>query len=451
MLSDLMTDRKKDQMIFPFYKHKILTVNFDGGDISSDGGLLYLRQVDDNLGITERMAMALDDHRDQRYTTHELHDLIRQRVYQIIAGYEDCNDASTLRHDPVLKLSCDRQLEPTDDLASQPTLSRLENCVRTSELYRLSETLLELFFSDHPKAPREILLDIDTTDDPAHGAQQLALFNGFYDQHMYHPLLIYAGNSGHLLAAVLRPGNAGASRSAVAILRRLTERLRSRWPKIRITVRADGGFATPELYELCESEHLRYVIGFQRTEPLKLSNAKNLRIARREFRVSKTKVRLFSDTYYRARSWNKRRRVIMKTEVSPEGENERFVVTNLRGNARAVYDFYAQRGEVENQMIKEFKLDIKADRLSCHRFSANQFRLLLHAFAYALWHSLRQHLHGTPWATARIETLRLQLLKVGARVSKTFRRVWVELSSGYPFRELWYTLFKRLCIAYADG
>jgi hypothetical protein len=446
-----MTDCNKVQMIFPFYKHKQLTVNFNGGDISSDGGLLFLRQCDDNLGITERMVNSLDDHRDQRYTIHQLQDLIRQRIYQIIAGYEDCNDATTLRHDPILKLSCDRQLEAGDDLASQPTLSRLENSVRASELYRLSETLLELFFSAHPEAPREIILDIDTTDDPTHGAQQLALFNGFYDQHMYHPLLVYEGTHGELLAALLRPGNVNSSRSASAILRRLIERLRTRWPTVRITARADGGFASPELYELFESEHVRYVLGFRTTEPLKLLNAKNLRKARREFRVSKTKVRLFSDTYYRARSWDKRRRVIMKTEVSAEGDNERFVVTNLRGGAEAVYDFYIQRGQVENQMIKELKLDIKADRLSCHRFTANQFRLLLHGFAYVLWHRLRQQLHGTPWATARIETLRLQLLKVGARVSKTFRRVWVELSSAYPFRELWYILFNRLCIAYADG
>lgn len=446
-----MTDRKKKNLIFPFYTHKILTVNFKGGEISSDGGLLFLRQVDDTVGITEGIVKALDDDRDQRYTKHQLQDLIRQRIFQIIAGYEDCNDATTLRHDPVLKLSCGRQLEPEQDLASQPTLSRLENSVRTSELYRLSEALLEIYLSNQVKTPREIILDIDTTDDPAHGAQQLALFNGFYNQHMYHPLLVFEGKSGDLLAAVLRPGNANASRNACALLRRLISRIRSRWPKLRIILRGDGGFATPALYELCESQQVHYVIGFKTTEPLKRRNLKNLRAARRQFREKNTKVRQFADTFYRARSWDKRRRIIMKTEVSSEGDNERFVVTNFEGDPGATYDFYVRRGEVENQMIKELKLDLKADRLSCHRFSANQFRLLLHAFAYCLWQRLRQHLHGTPWATARIETLRLQLLKVGARVFTTFRRVWVELSSGYPFRELWNVLFKRLCLAYADG
>jgi len=446
-----MTVCKKDQMIFPFYKHKILTVNFNGGDISSDGGLLFLRQLDEKLGITDSIVDCLDDDRDQRYTTHELQDLIRQRLFQIIAGYEDCNDATTLRHDPVLKLSCDRQLEARDDLASQPTLSRLENSVRASELYRLSEAILELYLSNQSRPPGEIILDIDTTDDPAHGAQQLALFNGFYDQHMYHPLLVFEGTSGDLLAALLRPGNASASRNACAVLKRLIDGIRARWPKVRIILRADGGFATPGLYELCEAEHLRYVIGFMTTQPLKRRNLKNLRAARKQFRQKNSKVRLFSDTFYRARSWDKRRRIIMKTEVSAEGDNERFVVTNFDREPGAVYDFYAQRGEVENQMIKELKLDVKADRLSCHRFSANQFRLLLHAFAYCLWQRLRGQLHGTPWETARIETLRLQMLKVGARVSKTFRRVWVELSSGYPFRELWNILFTRLCLAYPDG
>ena len=264
---------------------------------------------------------------------------------------------------------------------------------------------------------------------------------------MYHPLLVFEGREGDLLAAVLRPGNVNSSPGSVAILRRIVKRLRLQWPEVRIIVRADGGFAIPELYEFCEEEHLDYVIGFQGTAPLKSLNEKNLERAREEYKKTEIKVRTFDSTSYRASSWDKERRIIMKTEVSVEGENQRFVVTNLTGEAEKDYDFYAMRGEVENQMIKELKLDMKADRLSCHRFSANQFRLLLHGFAYTLLLELRRKLHGTELATARMATVRLRLLKVAARVRHTFRRIWIELPSSYPFKKIWYTLFTRLCPA----
>ncbi len=442
-----MTSCKSGQMVFPFYRRgKSLVVNFKGGEISSDGGTLLLRQLDDEVRLTERIAEAIDDNRDPRYITHDMHTLIRQRVYQIASGYEDCNDADDLRVDPVLKVSCDRRLDEVD-LGSQPTFSRLENSVRWSELYRMSEIYLGHYIRTHPRPPKEIVLDMDSTDDPTHGAQQLSFFNGFYDEHMYHPLLIFEGTRGDLLAALLRPGNVNSSPGSVALLRRIVKRLRSQWPDVRIIVRADGGFAIPELYEFCEEEHLDYVIGFQGTAPLKMLNEKNLEQAREEYRKTNTKVRTFDSTYYRAASWKVERRVIMKTEVSAEGENQRFVVTNLTGSAGEVYDFYAMRGEMENQMIKELKLDTRADRLSCHRFSANQFRLLLHGFAYTLLLELRRKLHGTELAAARMATVRLRLLRVAARVRQTFRRIWIELPSGYPFKQIWYTLFTRLCPA----
>ena len=443
-----ITGCKNVHMVFPFYRRgKSLSVNFKGGEISSDSGTLFLRQLDDKLKLTEMIARAIDDNRDPRYITHDMQTLIRQRVYQIATGYEDCNDADDLRSDPILKISCDRQLDESEDLGSQPTFSRLENSLRWSELYRTSEIFVERFIRRHHRPPKKIILDMDSTDDPTHGAQQLSMFNGYYDQHMYHPLLIFEGTSGDLLAPVLRPGNVNSSPGSVAILRRIVKRLRSEWPNIRITVRADGGFAIPDLYEFCEEEHLDYVIGFQGTAPLKLLNEKNLQSAREEYKQTKMKVRIFDSTDYCASSWNKKRRVIMKTEVSVEGENQRFVVTNLTESAEEVYDFYAMRGEVENQMIKELKLDTMADRLSCHRFAANQFRLLLHGFAYTLLLELRRKLHGTELATARMATLRLRLLRVAARVRQTFRRIWIELPSSYPFKEIWYTLFTRLCPA----
>lgn len=447
-----MTECQTKQMIFPFYRSKALTVNFKGGDISSDGGLLFIRQIDQELGISKRIAELIDDCRDRRYTVHEMHTLIRQRLYQLIAGYEDCNDATTLRRDPIFKISCDRSLDDSNHLASQPTLSRFENSLRSSELYGLSELLIELFILQYDSPPQRLVLDVDPTDDPAHGAQQLALFNGFYDQHMFFPLLIYEGTQGDLLAAVLRAGNAHSAHGVLTVLSRLIERLRAKWPNVEIIIRADAGFAVPGLYEFCEEHQLGYIIGLITNERLKALNAKHLECAHLQYEKTKTKVRTLYSAYYQARSWSKCRRIIIKTEITDKGENQRFVVTNLSGSAEYLYDtLYTARGEVENTMIKELKLDLKADRLSCHRFAANQFRLLLHAFAYVLMSRLRQRLHGTELEGARIETLRLKLIKVAARVRTTVRRIWVELASGYPWKQLWHILFSRLQLAYPNG
>jgi len=446
-----MTDCTQRQMVFPFYRQRALTANFKGGDISSDGGMLLIRQLDERVLITERVIAALTDRRDQRYIDHALITLLRQRIYQLAAGYEDCNDATTLRTDPVFKLCCDRTPEASDVLASQPTLSRLENSITGRELYRLAETLLELYVTKFTKAPRRIILDIDSTDDPTYGAQQLSFFNGFYREHMYHPLLIFDGLRGDLLAAVLRPGNAGASTDLLPVLKRVVTRLRQQWKHVSIIVRADAGFAIPDLYSFCEEHEIDYVVGFYGIEPLKTLNKPNVARAQRRFKYTGRKVRHLTSTLYRARSWNRRRRVLMKTEVSAEGLNERFVITSLRGKALRLYDFYAERGQVENQMIKELKLDLHADRLSCHRFLANQFRLLLHGFAYVLLHRLRGRLRHTDWATARIDSLRLRLLKIGARVVVSCRRVWVLLASGYPYRKLWQSLFDRLTLSPGYG
>lgn len=262
---------------------------------------------------------------------------------------------------------------------------------------------------------------------------------------MFFPLPVFEGTSGDLLAALLRGGNVHGAHGALAVLDRLIQRLRQKWPTVEIIIRADAGFAVPELYEFCEQHRLGYIIGFSINERLKTFNAKHLERCRRQYRKTHVKVRTVRGTYYRARSWTKRCRIVIKTEVSLEGENQRFVVTNLPGSADYLYDtLYTARGEVENSMIKELKLNLKTDRLSCHRFAANQFRLLLHAFAYVLWHRLRQRLHGTESATARIETLRLKLIKVAARVRTTVRRIWVELACGYPWKHLWEILFARL-------
>jgi len=438
-------------MVFPFYKQKPLTTNFRGGDLSSDGGMLFIRQVDEKYRITERVAAVLNDGRDERYVTHKLLTLLRQRSYQIVAGYEDCVDANTLRHDPIMKVCCDQNVDQKDVLASQPTLSRLENTVTNADLKQLGDLLLEFYFSKHKRAPKKIILDIDSTDDPTHGGQQMSAFNGFYKQHMFHPLMVFDGTDGDPLAVLLRSGDSSSSTGALIVIKRVVTRLRARWPLVKLIVRADGGFASPDLYKFCEKNRLHYIIGFMSTEPLQIRNKPNVEWAKALYAKTRTKVRFLTSTFYRAQHWDKSRRILMKTEITASGTNQRFVVTNLRGKALDLYEFYGERGQVENQMIKELKLDLQADRLSCHRFLANQFRLLMHTIGYVLLLRLRSSLHGTQWATIRMETLRSKLLKIGACVTASCRRVWVKLASSYPYQIMWETLYNRLCTTTLTG
>jgi hypothetical protein len=375
------------------------------------------------------------------------HDLVRQRVYQIACGYEDCNDADTLAADPVLKVACGRNPEGGRDLASQPTLSRFENSVSRTELYRMSEAFLELFIDGHRQPPQEIILDLDATVDPTHGQQELTFFHGYYGTYCYLPMLIFAqadGGPHQLLAAVLRPGNVHAGRGSVKLLKRVVARLRKAWPEVRIVVRGDSGEALPEIYAWCESEGVDYVIGLARNPRLERLGEPFLEAASEEFRETQAKVRHCHDLSYAAEGWSHERRVVVKAEVTDKGDNPRFVVTSRTDlSAEKLYDFYADRGDVENR-IKELKNDLHAGRTSCHRFVANQFRLLLHAAAYLLLTMLRGMLSGTELASAQAGTLRLRLVKVGVRVEQTARRVWLHLASSYPWAELWNLLAMRV-------
>jgi Transposase DDE domain group 1 len=433
---------------FGFLGRRQVTGRFDGGRLSSDGGLLLLAEVDRRFGLTQRLASCLRDRRQQSKVRQSRLDLVRQRVYQIACGYEDCNDADTLAADPVLKLACGRNPEGGRDLASQPTLSRFENSVSPAELYRMSLALLDLFIEAHREPPREIVLDLDATDDPTHGQQELSFFHGYYDEYCYLPMLVFAqadGGPHQLLAAVLRPGNVHAGRGSVTLLKRIVARLREAWPEVRIVVRGDSGEALPEVYDWCEGEgQVDFVIGLARNSRLQGLGEPSLEAAREEFRETQAKVRHCHDLSYAADSWGHERRVVVKAEVSSKGDNPRFVVTSRDDlTAEELYDFYADRGDVENR-IKELKNDLHADRTSCHRFVANQFRLLLHAAAYLLLTLLRGMLTGTELASAQAGTLRLRLVKVGVRVEQTARRVWLHLASSYPWAELWNLLARRL-------
>ena len=433
------------QLQFESVFSKEVIVDLEGGQITTDAGGLVLREVDQRYRIAEKAAACLYDHRHSGKVKHDFLSLIRQRMFAIAQGYEDNNDAATLAKDPAFKIMAGRAPESAPDLASQPTLSRFENQVNAKDLRRLADSLLDLYLKTHPGPRKVIVLDMDATDDPTHGQQQLSFFHGYYEEHMYHPLLVFDGRDGFPLAAVLRPGNTHGSHGALAVLQRLIKKLKQAYPKALILFRADAGFAVPAIYRYLEEQpETRYVIGCITNSRLLAKTAPLLSRAQRQYQETGEKQRLFTSFSYQAESWDQPRRIIAKVEYAQLGANQRFVITNLHRNPQFVYDdIYVLRGDVENR-IKELKLELKADRLSCHRFLANQFRLLLHTVAYCLFWLMRYHLRGTELATAQVNTLRLKLLKIGARIRETSRRIWVHLASGYPYADLLAGLLQNL-------
>jgi Transposase DDE domain group 1 len=415
-----------------------LEAAFDAGRLTSDGGLPWLSEADGALGLCEALAGGIRDWR-RGPVRHALVTLVRQRVYQIACGYEDQGDADTLRADPLLKLVCGRLPESGADLASQPTLSRLENAVDRQSCYRLAQALVAVYQQERERegVPERILLDLDGTDDPTHGDQEGTAYHGYYRQHMYHPLLIFDGDTDQLITAVLRPGNAHGSRGVVAILKRLMAAFRARWPAVRIELRADSGFAIPALYDYCEAEGIAYTIGLAPNARLEALAAPLLAEAQRQqAETGAAKIRLAGEAEYQAMTWPRPRRVVFKAEALAKGPNTRFVVTTRSDAPLPTYDWYVDRGTPE-QWIGDFKLACFADRLSCHRFWANQFRLLLHAAAYWLLDTLRRWLARLGVPRLQLATLRLRLLKIGGRVRQLLTRVSLSLASHHPGEPLW--------------
>jgi len=413
--------------------------SFDGGDISSDGGVMLVAEADRKLGMIRRLASMIHDERDPRKVRHGVEEMLAQRILGIACGYEDCNDFDDLRYDPALKVAVGRLPRTGHDLASQPTLSRLENSVGRSELYRMSEVLVELFVEGREEAPGWVIIDVDATDDPTHGQQQLTGFHGYYDEHCYLPLIVTAradGGPDELLAVVLRPGKTHAGGGAVSVLKRIVAKLREAWPQVRILIRGDSGFAKPEIYDWCEREGIDYLIGLATNSRLRQLVAEHLQAARLDYLLRGEKVRNLHDARYAAKDWPHERRVLIKAEVSAQGDNPRFVVTSLQGDPLLLYDLYARRGEQENR-IKELKCDLAIDRTSCHRFLANQFRLLLHAAAFVLLSYVRRCLAGTELAGAQVCTLQRKLLKLGVLVRESCRKVWLQFASSCPVQHLW--------------
>ena len=443
-------NRTAQTVVFPHLANKPVVAELDQAHSSSDGGGVLLKGIDQRLGLTEALAECLRDPRQPGKISHSFQELLQQRLFAIALGHADANDARELADDPIHKLMVDRDPVAGTSLASQPTLSRFENTVETKDLVRMGEALAETVIERHRrrlgKRCRRITLDFDPTDDPTHGQQEFSFFHGYYDTYCYLPLLGTMTFNGeaeqYLICALLRPGNAKASKGLVAVLRRVLTRLEAAFPRARIRVRLDGGFACPEVLDFLDEAGVEYVVGMPSTKPLKRRSRRALGTARRLSRETGKTAHVFAETRYKTQStWPHPRRVIYKAEVVRlEGrepkDNERFVVTNLPDTPEHVYAIYTDRGDAENR-IKELKNDLAMDRTSCSRFLANQFRVLLTAAAYVLMQELRLQARHTDCARAQVGTLRLRLLKLAAWVEVSVRRIVLHLPRRFPGRPAW--------------
>lgn len=441
-----------------------VTVAFDGGTLVTDAGLLALRALDKELGVLAELARRFPDPRAQQFVRHSREAILTQQVYQILAGYFDCNDAQVLRHDPLFQTLADVSPSAARPLASGSTLARFQQAFTrrqadlpvdertvdgevdealTQRLQVLNDYLPALFIRTRRHTPAALVLDLDPSDDPTHGQQILTGFHGYYEQHQYFPLFAFDGDTGFPLAAWLRPGTVHASAGAVETLRRIVTHLRTAWPHVTIIVRGDSGLAVPEVYEYCEREGLLYALGYASNEVLKARTDASLAdletyyqwYGHREPHVQRFEA--FAD--YQAASWSRPRRIIAKLEINRQGTNRRFVVTNLSGDPQGLYrGFYVQRGDVPEKPIGELKNGLQADRLSFHRFRPNGLKLLEHVLAYALVVLHREATAHVPEvARAAVGTLRLRLWKVAAVVQTSVRRIWFHFSATWPYGTLW--------------
>ena len=415
---------------------KELHARFDGGRLSSDGGVLLLREIENGLGLAERLSTCIKDERDPSSTTHSQADMIRARMFAIACGYEDCDDLDTLRFDPAFKLACGRLSETGDDLMSQPTLSRLENAPSWRELGRMGLKMIDLFCDSFKSVPARIVLDIDDTPDTVHGGQQLAFFNAHYDEYVFQPIHIFEATTGKPVLSLLRPGKRPTGKEAARIIKHVIRRIRRNWPRVEIMLRGDGHYGTPEVMNLLESKGCGYIFGLPGNARLKETGQPWCEdVAVRRVQRGKDKLRRFFQVGYQAKSWSRERKVIARVEATSKGCDIRFVVTNLPGRAKVLYEkIYCARGRMEN-MIKDHKTYTKSDRTSCHRWQANQFRLFLHTGAYWLLHRLRQAApRRSLWSKATFETLRRVFLKVATRIEELKSRVRIALPTAYPYR-----------------
>jgi hypothetical protein len=411
---------------------KPLIARFDGGQLSSDGGVLALREIEARLGIADRLAACVADPRAAGRVMHGVAEIMRFRMLMIAAGYEDGNDADSLRHDPAFKLALGR-LPDGAALCSQPTISRLENLPRPRDLLRMGQAMVRLYCASFRQVPRRITLDIDDTFDAVHGGQQLRLFNAYYDEYGFQPIVVFDGE-GRPVAALLRPARRPTGQEVRRFLRRLVRAIRCHWPRVDVLLRADSHYCAPEVLDVCRAERVDFILGVATTSTLRRHVEALERSTATRQAAGPDKLRRYKEFHDGAASWGRVERIIARVEAGPQGTDTRFVVTNLAGGtARTLYeDLYCRRGQAENH-IKSWKTHLAADRTSCHRGSANQLRLMLHTGAYWLMWSLRRLMPArSSWRVAQFDTLRLRLLKIAARVVAWKTRVLVHLPSACP-------------------
>jgi hypothetical protein len=416
-------------------KGKSIDLSYTGADISSDGGLLLLREVENQIGLIKDLADCLEDHRDGRYVQHNFESLFSQRVFQIAAGYEDANDCNDLRTDGVLKICAGRLPQSGADLASQSTMSRFENAVSRTELYRIAKCLAQHFVDSYASQPAVIILDCDDTNHNAYGEQLEIEFNSYYGEYCFMPLHIYEGLSGKLITTILKPGRRCKAADVFAILKRVVQFLRGHWPETLLIIRGDGHFCSGPFMDWAkEREKVSFITGLCGNSKLHQLSKVTVESAERSYAKSQRPVKRYHSFSYKAGSWSREQRVIVKVEVNDMGTNIRYIVTDLwEFRTQKLYEIgYCARGAMELR-IKEHKTYLKSDRTSCHKFEANQFRVFLHSAAYVLLHTLqKQVLRGTPFYNATMKTLQLKLIKVAARIKEMKTKIKIEFPRSCP-------------------
>jgi len=449
-----MAVETKQGVLFKDLGDKAISVEFTAPDQTSDAGVLLLKALDRKMGLSEALADAIRDWREPGKVRHSIHDMFQERILGIGCGYPDANDATRFNRDPAMLLACERR---DASLASQPTLSRFENAATPGELLRMGYALTDAVLDCEARKRKrrkvkEITIDMDPTEDRTYGQQQWIFFNTYYDSWCYLPMITtlqFGDEPEHYaVAPLLRPGNAAGSAGALAILKRLVPRLRSRFPKAVIRVRMDGAFATPEVFDWLETSRLGYVVNMAKNTVLERLARPWMELARSRAEASKVSEKVYGETKYQAGTWKKARRAVIKAEVVAlpgRGlrDNPRFVITNLRWTPKNVYRFYAKRGDVENR-IKELKSGLRFDLTSCSRFGANQFRILLAMGAYALYQQLRYEARGTECARAQVWTLRERLIKVAGTVAESIRRILIEAPKAYVWQTTWRLIAARV-------
>jgi len=434
-----MTKCSTQLPLFSSCKLRKITIDFDGGDITSDGGGLLLRQADKKLGLTRAIVSLLKDPRRKKSCDHHLLHLLRQRIYGLALGYEDVNDHNSLRDDPAFQTFVERDSR----LAHASTLCRFENRADRQTAWSMATVLVDQFIASFTKPPEEVVLDFDATDDPVHGEQEGRFFHGYYNHYCFLPLYVFCGTQ--LLVSYLRPSKIDPAQHAWAILALLVKRFRRKWPQVKIIIRGDSGFCRWKMFRWCDRHNVGYIIGLAKNDRINTEASALIEQARKQFEHTGTKQRLFTSVSYGAKSWDRSRTIIVKAEHTALGSNPRYVATNLEGDPQNLYDkVYCARGDMENR-IKEQQLDLFADRTSCHKWWANQFRLLLSSCAYTLIEAIRRLcLTGTELANAYCHTIRLKLLRIGACVLRNTRRVQFHFATAYPYKQLFLLVAHRL-------